>query len=214
MPNLIIAQAHATAASGTSGWTVIATFAAVVAAGAALVTVIYARRTVLDGKSAHSEEMDQRSRALVAEIRLQRLVHVSRIADVMIAIARAAYDERLVPPVPGASSQRQSMIPSLQAQLRAELAAFRALGGPDLPSSDELADKAYGDVEDEPYQTARPDAMRKLAGQGLAELQQVADSDDRLKVTLDEQLRLANLDHSSDHAHRRFKVLRLWGRGS
>ena len=196
VPIPVIAQSHLAVASGTSWWTVISTLASVAAVGAALWTVIYARRTVLDGQSAHLEEMDQRSRALDAETRLRRLVHVSRIADVMIAIARAEYDERLVPHVPGASSQRQSMIPSLQAQLRAELAVFRALGGPDLPSSDELASKAYSDVEDEPYQTARPDAMRKLAGQGLAELQLAAVSDDRSKVTLDEQLTLAGKRHA------------------
>lgn len=42
---------------GPSWWTVVATLAAVVAAGAALVTVIYARRTVVDGRAAHRELM-------------------------------------------------------------------------------------------------------------------------------------------------------------
>ena len=36
---------------------VITAVATVVAGGAALITVIYARRTVLDGRDAHSEEM-------------------------------------------------------------------------------------------------------------------------------------------------------------
>src|ERR1039457_7157901 len=114
---------------------VIAAVATVVAAGAALVTVIYARLTVLDGRDAHSEEMAERSRALVAEIRLQRLVHASRLTEVLIAIARGAHDETLAAPVPS-DSQQPSIVPSLQAQLRAELAVFYALGGPSLPSSD------------------------------------------------------------------------------
>jgi hypothetical protein len=42
---------------GLSWWTVFATVAAVVAAAAALVTVVYARRTVLDGRAAHRELM-------------------------------------------------------------------------------------------------------------------------------------------------------------
>jgi len=69
---------------------VIAAAATVVAAVGALVTVMYARRTVLEGRAAHSEEMDERRRALVAEIRLQRLVHASRLTDLLMAIACAA----------------------------------------------------------------------------------------------------------------------------
>ncbi len=157
---------------------VIAAVATVVAAGAALVTVIYARRTVLDGRD-----------ALVAEIRLQRLVHASRLTDVLIAIARGAHDETLAAPVP-AASQQPSIIPSQQAQLRAELAVFYALGGPRLPSSDALESKAYGDVGDKPYHTARPDAVRELAAQSLTELKRMADSDKRLRLTLDKRLRL------------------------
>jgi hypothetical protein len=48
---------------GPSLWTVIATFAAVVAAGAALVAIIYARRTVIDGRAAHSELMEAQGKA-------------------------------------------------------------------------------------------------------------------------------------------------------
>ena len=88
------------------------------------------------------------------------------------------------------------MIPSLRAQLRTELAAFYALGSPELKSSDALA----GDLDDEPNGTASPTAIRKLAGQGLAELQRIAEHDERLNLTLNEKLRLADL---ADVASRR-----------
>ena len=195
-----MAHAHLVAASGTSASTAVATFAAVVAALAALVTVILAGLTVRDGRDAHAEEMSARTHALVAEIRLQRLVHTSRLTDVLTAIARATYDDALTPPVPGANSRPPSMIPSLQAQLRTELAAFYALGSPELKSSDALAANAYGDPDDEPYETASPTAIRKLAGQGLAELQRIAEHDKRLNLTLNEKLRLADL---ADEASRR-----------
>ena len=109
-------------------WSVIAAVAAVIAALAALVTIVYARLTVLDGREAHLEETTARSEALVADIRLQRLVHVSRLTDVLTAIARAAHDEATSSVVPIDTPRVPTIIPSLQGQLRAELAAFRALG--------------------------------------------------------------------------------------
>lgn len=48
---------------GPSWWTVIATLAAVIAAGTALVTVIYSRRTVVDGRAAHRELMEAQGKA-------------------------------------------------------------------------------------------------------------------------------------------------------
>jgi hypothetical protein len=174
-------------------WSVIAAVAAVVAVLAALVTIVYARLTVLDGREAHLEETTARSEALVADIRLQRLVHVSRLTDVLIAIARAAHDEATSSVVPVDTSRVPTIIPSLQAQLRAELAAFRALGAPDFPASDEVATTQYGDLEGMRGQTDRPADMRKLAERGLASLQRIAETDDRLRVPLDDRLRLAGV---------------------
>jgi hypothetical protein len=201
---LIIVQEHSATASGTSWWTVLATLAAVVAALAALVTVVIAARTVRDGREAHSEEMDQRSHALVADIRVQRHVHASRLADVLIAIARAANEEMPAGHASAVASHRLSFIPSLQAQLRTELAAFRALDIPDFPRSDELAEKPYGDLEDRTYQTATPDAIRKLAGQGFAELQGKL-ATDYFRLKLDANRRLADLPAPTDK--------RTWRRG-
>lgn len=53
-----IAAQLAQPAPGPSWWSVIATVAAVIAAGAALVTTIYARSTVVDGRAAHRELMN------------------------------------------------------------------------------------------------------------------------------------------------------------
>ena len=168
------------------------TIAAVVAALAALVTIIYARRTVLDGRdahrelmdaqaksrsdftAAHDEEMTARQRALSSEIAIQRLVQAARITDVLIAIARTAWDEALQTPAPAANSQRATFIPTLQAHLRVALALFYALGGPALAIADELADKAYS-------LTTLPADMLQLAQNSLGELKHLTDQDEHLK---------------------------------
>jgi len=172
---------------------VIAAAATVVAAVGALVTVMYARRTVLEGRAAHSEEMDERRRALVAEIRLQRLVHASRLTDLLMAIACAA------PARPFHLDSQRSSIVALQAQLRVELAVFYALGGPPLPASNELESNAYADVDDRLNQRARVNALRKQAGQSLVELEHLVERDERLRLTLDEQLRLPLSRSSEGH---------------
>jgi hypothetical protein len=152
--------------------TAIGTVAAVIAALAALATVIYARRTVLDGHTAHrelmtaqaqarsdlttantaqlaaqaqtadafaaahAEEMEARERALAAETSLQRLVQADRLAAALADMARTAHQETLAPPLVIAG-RRGTFIPALQAQLRASLALFYALGGPPLERSDD-----------------------------------------------------------------------------
>jgi uncharacterized membrane protein len=57
MSLLVIAAHLAPSSPGVSWWTVTATVAAVIAAGAAMFTVIYARRTVVDGRAAHHQLM-------------------------------------------------------------------------------------------------------------------------------------------------------------
>ena len=120
MPIVINLHIHQMAA-GTSWWTIAAAVAAAVAAVASLCAVRWARRTVADGREAHSAETAQRADAILAEITLQRLVHASRLTDVQLSIARAVLEEE--------DSQEPSIIRSLQAQLRAQLAAFGKLGG-------------------------------------------------------------------------------------
>jgi hypothetical protein len=51
------------ASSDPPGWEVVSTIAAVAAAVAALVTVIYARRTVIDGRKAHKDLMNEQANA-------------------------------------------------------------------------------------------------------------------------------------------------------
>src|SRR5260370_29647978 len=182
---------------------IMGTVAAVVAALAALVTVIYARRTVLDGRdahrelvaaqaqarddfatahreqvaeqaqaraesaAAHREQMAERQHALAADISLQRLIQAGLLAEVLTAIARAAREETLTPPGPAAGSQRATFIPTLQAQLRAVLALFYALGGPRLADAAELAQKAYS-------LTTEPIELLKLTQNRLGELMRLA----------------------------------------
>lgn len=130
--------------------------------------------------------------ALLGQVRLQRLVHASRLSSVLIGLARDARDEPLAKKIgtPGLRRRRQrpAMIPSLQAQLQAELAVFRKLGGPELPVSKGLAWKSYGGVK--PDQATQPDTIRELAEQALLELQRITDTDDRLDVRFDEHLSL------------------------
>jgi hypothetical protein len=168
------------------------TIAAVVAAFAALATVIYARRTVVDGKqahrelmtaqkearegfvTAHAEEMAERRSGLAAEIALQRLMQAGQITAVLTDMARIAHNETLAPPLV-IDGRRGTVIPSLQAQLRAELAVFYALGGPQLEMSDDLAQMAYS-------MTVQPIEVLKLAQNGLGELTRLAGKDEHLTL--------------------------------
>jgi hypothetical protein len=186
------AQACTFAALLSAGVMLTGTIAAVIAALAALATVIYARRTVVDGRdahrelmsaqkearegfaTAHGEEMAERQRALAAEISLQRLVLADRVAAALIDMARTAHSETLAPPLV-INGRRGTFIPSLQAQLRAELAVFYALGGPTLSDADDLAQKAYS-------ATTLPIEMLKLAQNSLGELQRLAGKDEQLKL--------------------------------
>jgi hypothetical protein len=229
--SLLVTAAHlAPNSPGVSWWTGTATVAAVIAAGVALVTVIYARRTVVDGRAAHrelmqaqiqankdfttahqeamaaqqqarddfttahreamaaqalaredfaagrAEEMEQRKRALDAQIALERLAQAGRVTEILITMARTARDETLTPPPTAAGSQRATFIPSLQAQLRAALAVFYSLGGPALETADDLAAKAYS-------LTTQPIEMLQLATNGLGELKRLTDQDEKLRLT-------------------------------
>jgi hypothetical protein len=230
MSLVVIAARLGPTAPGVSWWTVLATLAAVIAAGAALVTVIYARRTVVDGQAAHrelmqaqrqasedfttahqeamtsgqqarddfttahrqtmaaqvlaredfaagrAEEMEQRKRALDAQIALERLAQAGRVTEILITMARTARDETLTSPPTVAGSQRATFIPSLQAQLRAALAVFYALGGPTLETADDLAAKAYS-------LTTQPIEILQLATNSLGELKRLTDQDEKLRLT-------------------------------
>lgn len=230
MSLLVAAGQHPLTSPGPSLWTVLATVAAVIAAGAALVTVVYARRTVVDGRAAHrelmqaqvqagndfntahretmtveqqarddfttahreamaaqalaredfaagrSEEMAQRKRALNAQIALERLAQAGRVTEILITTAHTVRDEALNPPPTVAGSQRATFIPSLQAQLRAALAVFYALGGPTLETADDLAAKAYS-------LTTQPIEMLQQATNSLGELKRLTDQDEKLRLT-------------------------------
>jgi hypothetical protein len=149
------------------------TIAAVVAALAALATVLYARRTVLDGRDAHRTLMADRQRAHDAEVALQRLVQAERLIDALTAMARTAHEETVKPPMV-IDGNRWTFIPTSQAQLRAEIAVFYALGGPKLSEADDLGQMTYS-------MTTQPAEVTKLARNSLGELMRLAGKDARLR---------------------------------
>src|SRR6266516_2850884 len=96
-------------------WSAVGGIAAVVAAGAALITIWYARATVGEARAArreasdahteemaeqrsalqastaaHQEQMRERERALATEIKLQRIVQLERVAEVLTDLADTA----------------------------------------------------------------------------------------------------------------------------
>jgi hypothetical protein len=93
---------------GPSWWTVFATVAAVVAAGAALVTVVYARRTVVDGRAAHHELMKTQREA----------------SDGFVTAHREAMDAQQLAREDFTTAHREAM--AAQAVAREDFAAGRA----------------------------------------------------------------------------------------
>lgn len=106
---------------------------------------------------------------------MQRLVQAGRLSDALIAMVRTAREEIFNPPGPAVGTQRATFIPTVQAQLRAELALFYALGGPVLATADELAGKAYS-------LTTQPIEMVHLAQNSLGELKRLAGQDGHLRL--------------------------------
>ncbi len=139
--------------SNSDGWTVAAAIAAAVAAGAALWSLIYARRTVRSAedllaatRKAHDEEMAERRaaldqemverhRALDQEIALRRIEQAQRVLDVSIELREVSF---LVVSSRDPEANREQL-PAYGAKLGAALAGLAALGVPPL---DELAELA------------------------------------------------------------------------
>jgi hypothetical protein len=139
--------------------------ASVIAAGAAFVTVLYARATVTQARSArqeakeahaeetrqharlleateaaHQQEMMQRKRAFAAELALQRHAQLERIADLLGEVADVARMEQIQPPpridgTPFPLTRTTGML----ARLEATLVIFESLGGPSFDSAMQLS---------------------------------------------------------------------------
>jgi hypothetical protein len=133
--------------------------ATVVAAGAALVTVLFARATVRQAKdarkeqseahkeemtkhaellqattAAHQQEMADRKRAFDAELALQRLAHLGRILELVGEVADLARaDIAEAPPPTGIGRGTWTRVTGALARLEAAIVIYERLGGAALP---------------------------------------------------------------------------------
>jgi hypothetical protein len=152
-------------------WSVISSVASVLAATAALVTILYARATVQEAQrgrresranhveaiaeqktmaaafsSAHAEQMADRQRAHDADARLQRLAQMERISELLLSVIDAARAEALEPPplLTPPSQFRATRIPAMLARLGVALTILDQLAGPRLELASDLAVRGYG----------------------------------------------------------------------
>lgn len=149
---------------GADAWGTIGSVASVVAAGAALVTVWFARRTVVEtreGRSeardahaaeaahqerlldattqAHEREMHDRERAAAAELALQRLVQIGRVIELLGETADIARLEIATPPQPILGQiGTWTRVTGALARVEAAVAILERLGGPALPEVTEM----------------------------------------------------------------------------
>ncbi len=182
-------------------WSAVGGIAAVVAAGAALITIWYARATVGEARAArreasdahteevaeqrsalqastaaHQEQMRERERALATEIKLQRIVQLERVAEVLTDLADTARAEAIQPPgrpVTDQSGQRMTRIPAVLARLRVAVALLDALGAPRLIAAGKLGRQAGGT----PPQTTLSSAL-----DALREIESLARNEERLEL--------------------------------
>lgn len=160
--------------------------ASVVAAGAALVTVLYARATVVQARTArqeakdahaeearqqtelleatsmaHEQEMIEREKALASEMFLQRLVHLGRITDLLGDVADVARIEQVQPPplIEG-TPFKLTRTTGMLARLEAAIVIFESLGGPPLAQAEQLSKE--GRRADTPPMRIVGDAMGAL----------------------------------------------------
>jgi hypothetical protein len=142
--------------------------ASLVAAGAAVAAIWFAKRTVSEAKrarreanAAHAEqlaesrrlleatteahriEMAARARDFEAERIVQRLAQLRAITDVLRELTDIARDEETHPPLRTQANQPLSRIPSRLAQLSAALSIYQRLGGPPMKEAGELARAGY-----------------------------------------------------------------------
>lgn len=139
--------------------------ASVVAAGAALVTVLYARATVIQARAgrreaknahadetrqqaqlleatriAHEQEMTEREKALTSDLFLQRLAHLGRITDLLGEVADVARIEQVhPPPLIEGTPFRMTRTTGMLARLEAAIVIFESIGGPPLAKAEQLS---------------------------------------------------------------------------
>lgn len=102
------------------------------------------QRAAIDAAAAaHREEMADRTRTFKAEIILQRIVQLERVADVLSELIEVAQQEHLNPPAQVAppSPFTATRIPAMIQRLRTSLAILDTLGAPALPQCTQLTDQ-------------------------------------------------------------------------
>jgi len=142
--------------------------ASLVAAGAAVLAIYFAKQTVSEAKRgsdeanaahqeqmaearrlldatahAHVSEMAARERDAEAERVVQRLAQLSAITDVLRELTDIARDEEVRPPVRTPTNQPLSRVPSRISKLRAALSIYERLGGPFMNQASQLANIGY-----------------------------------------------------------------------
>jgi hypothetical protein len=153
-----------------TAWATIGNIASVVAALAAAVAILFAKRTVDEARAsrreandahehllashrqqleassaAHREEMAQRAQALASERKLEVLRQLQQIASVLVNLADGARDEAINPParLSEISPIPLTCITGILAALRATTASLDALRGPDLPQVRRVASQSF-----------------------------------------------------------------------
>jgi hypothetical protein len=121
-------------------------------------------RALQASAAAHQEQMREQQRALLAAIELQRVVQLERVAEVLADLASTAQAEAIHPPgrpVTDQADRRMTLIPTVLARLGAAVALLDALGGPELPTADQLARQPGGTPAERTLSSAI-DALREI----------------------------------------------------
>jgi hypothetical protein len=173
-------------------WVAVGGIGSVVAAAAALVTILFARQTVRESvvarqenreahdaemreqsaalevaATAHREEMAERRRALEADIKLQRIIQMERVAETLLDLIRVARDEEMnpLPQIPSLV-RGMTLIPSVLSRLQASIVLLGLLGPGTTPLR--AADLAYRGAGMQPLEIigAARDALVEIVDLG------------------------------------------------
>jgi hypothetical protein len=152
-------------------WSALGGFSALVAAGAALATIFYARVTVGEARqgrqesrvaheeemqerrtaaeayaAAQREEMSERERSRESDLRLQRVLQVERISQLLLDLVNTAQHEWANPPPQYAPPMPLTLtgIPAILVRLGVALEVLVSLGGPEVAKARQLVAEGYG----------------------------------------------------------------------
>lgn len=160
-------------------WTALGTIAALAAATAAALGLLFAKRTVdkadetlRESRQAHGEEMAERRDALEKEIKLRRIDQIQHALDTLIDMRQAAFNVNQTRD----QSNYQAVLVVLGAKLGAALTALIALGGPTLPDLETLATEAEN-------RTRPPVQIEGEAYQHIVRIRDLLRTDESLRIS-------------------------------